>query len=103
MPGGDRTGPMGMGSMTGRGLGFCTDNYRTEGAFRQFGSGFGRGRGMGFKRSPQRFMEPYPESYSSETEVEALHRKAEGLKNNLDQVEKRLSQLEKEPVEEKEK
>ncbi|MFW5971797.1 MAG: DUF5320 domain-containing protein, partial [Desulfovermiculus sp.] len=23
MPGGDRTGPMGMGPMTGRGAGFC--------------------------------------------------------------------------------
>ncbi len=26
MPSGDRTGPMGQGSMTGRGFGFCSEN-----------------------------------------------------------------------------
>ena len=51
MPGGDRTGPMGAGAMTGRGAGFCagynTPGYMNPGAGR--GAGFGRGGG-GFGR-----------------------------------------------------
>lgn len=47
MPGGDRTGPLGMGPMTGRGAGFCAGypapGYMSAG----FGRGFGRGRGGG--------------------------------------------------------
>lgn len=46
MPGGDRTGPMGMGSMTGRGAGFCAGYGMPGGA----NSSFGRGYGMGFGR-----------------------------------------------------
>ena len=49
MPGGDRTGPMGMGSMTGRGAGYCA-GYAAPGfagGGRGFGTGFGRGRGFG--------------------------------------------------------
>ena len=55
MPRGDGTGPMGMGSMTGRGAGYCA-GFNTPGfanpaprmgmAFRR-GVGFGRGRGRG--------------------------------------------------------
>ncbi len=45
MPGGDRTGPWGMGPMTGRGLGFCSGyaepGYMSPG----FGYGYGVGRG----------------------------------------------------------
>ena len=47
MPGGDGTGPMGQGPMTGRAAGFCAGNnapgYMTGG----FGRGFGFGRGRG--------------------------------------------------------
>ncbi|MBP8131627.1 MAG: DUF5320 domain-containing protein [Candidatus Hydrogenedentes bacterium] len=46
MPGGDRTGPMGMGPKTGRGMGFCAGNsasgYSNAGRGRGF---FGRGGG----------------------------------------------------------
>lgn len=55
MPGGDRTGPMGMGSRTGRGRGFCSGfagpgwaNF-TRGWF-GWGRGNGRGRGRGLGR-----------------------------------------------------
>ena len=55
MPGGDRTGPMGAGAMTGRGAGFCagynTPGYMNPGAGR--GAGFGRGGG-GFGGIPSR-------------------------------------------------
>ena len=64
MPGGDRTGPMGAGPMTGRGAGFCA-GYDMPGyanpAFgrgagwgggwgRGFGRGYGRGGGRGWRR-----------------------------------------------------
>ena len=55
MPGGDRTGPRGLGSRTGRGFGYCagysvpgymnTYGGRYFGAGRAYGGGFGRGRG----------------------------------------------------------
>ncbi len=56
MPGGDRTGPMGMGPMTGRAAGYCAGyempGYANPIAGRGYGMGFGRGRGfgMGFGR-----------------------------------------------------
>jgi len=41
MPGGDRTGPLGFGPMTGRALGYCA-GYNTPGyANPRFGRGFG--------------------------------------------------------------
>ncbi|MBN2516977.1 MAG: DUF5320 domain-containing protein [Deltaproteobacteria bacterium] len=51
MPGGDGTGPLGWGSITGRGMGLCA-GYPTPGFAnpvpgRGFGRGFGRGWGMG--------------------------------------------------------
>jgi len=46
MPSGDRTGPMGQGSMTGRGLGYC-EGHDSPGYEKGFG---GRGRGYRFGR-----------------------------------------------------
>lgn len=52
MPRGDRTGPLGEGSMTGRRQGYCAGADQpgfTAGAGRAFGRGLGlRGRGHGF-------------------------------------------------------
>ncbi len=49
MPAGDGTGPMGMGPMTGRGLGYCAGygapGYASPLPGRGFGMGWGRGRG----------------------------------------------------------
>lgn len=49
MPRGDRTGPMGMGPMTGRAAGYCagfdTPGFQNPVPGRGFGMGFGRGRG----------------------------------------------------------
>ena len=58
MPFGDGTGPRGMGSMTGRGVGYCTSFGRPGfasvtlgrgwlGFNRGFGRSVGRGRGRG--------------------------------------------------------
>jgi hypothetical protein len=50
MPGGNRTGPLGMGPMTGRGAGFCA-GYAAPGYMSSgFGWGSGRGRGGGWGR-----------------------------------------------------
>jgi hypothetical protein len=50
MPGGDRTGPAGMGPMTGRAAGYCA-GYPVPGYMNPVsGYGFGRGRGRGFGR-----------------------------------------------------
>jgi hypothetical protein len=46
MPGGDRTGPRGLGSMTGRGLGYCS-GYNNTDYIRSVGLGYGRGYGRG--------------------------------------------------------
>jgi len=51
MPGGDRTGPMGEGARTGRGMGYCGPGSAAEvpaervDVGRGFGPGFGRGGG----------------------------------------------------------
>lgn len=53
MPGGDGTGPRGLGSRTGRGLGYCngypTPGYMTPGPGLGLGRG-GLGRGMAWRR-----------------------------------------------------
>ena len=47
MPGGDRSGPAGLGPMTGRGAGFCAGFGIGGYASRTFRLGFGRGFGGG--------------------------------------------------------
>mgnify|MGYP000359487353 CR=1 FL=1 len=44
MPGRDRTGPNGLGSMTGRRMGFCADNSNLNYSNRGFGYGRGNTR-----------------------------------------------------------
>ena len=82
MPGLDRTGPQGMGSMTGRGMGLCgsrggapTSGQVPPGGFgwqgwgRGFGGGRGFGRGMGWGRGWGRGFGPgggaWPEGVSA--------------------------------------
>ena len=133
MPGGDRSGPMGMGPMTGRGAGYCagygTPGYGNAVPGRGFGLGWGRGwmggggrGGRGWRRGfyatgqpgwlrsgygpawgspmyaapyPYAPYAPYPE-VTKEQETEALRGQAEFLKQALDDISKRLGELEKE-------
>ena len=115
MPGGDRTGPMGQGPVTGRGLGFCT-GYESAGFTKGagYGSGrrFGMGRGMRYGRggggrgsgrmgaygfSP-RGMPCYPQapSMTKEDEIRLLKSQAEEHGRSQRDIEKRLKELEKE-------
>jgi len=119
MPRGDRTGPMGMGAMTGRAAGFCAGfgapGYANPIPGRGFGRGFGRGRGFGgggrgwrhwFYATGQpgwmRFGEyaapyGYPTPYQTpdpETEKQALTDQADALQSELEFIKKRLSEIE---------
>ena len=108
MPRGDRTGPNGMGPMTGRGLGYCND-YASPGFTRGIprgGAGFNYGRGLrrGFRggfgydhrfQYPNCFNHAVPQ-YSAKDEAKYLETEIDALKNELTAMEKRLSELQKE-------
>lgn len=94
MPRRDGTGPMGKGSMTGRGLGACTDNneIRQQSGFgfgcrRGFGRGSGRGLGRGFGRG-------FGFRNSSKTQKELLNEEKAFLKNQIEEIDKELENQE---------
>lgn len=104
MPRGDGTGPMGMGPMTGRGAGFCA-GFAAPGYANPIGYGCGFGRGRGFRRmfnatglprwaryGVQNLNAGY--SASDADEKEFLKRQAKFLENQLEDVKKRLEELE---------
>ncbi|HOJ59432.1 MAG TPA: DUF5320 domain-containing protein [bacterium] len=122
MPRGDRTGPMGMGPMTGRAAGYCA-GYGVPGFANPvpgwgFGLGLGWGRGFrgggrgwrhmyyatglpGWMRfggyaAPYGFPIPYPQP-DPDREKQALKNQAAALQSQLDLIKKRLGELETEP------
>jgi len=82
----DGTGPMGMGPMTGRGLGPCGYGY---GRGRGFGLGYGRGYGQGLPWSPWSYRQPTVTEEKSVVQDDIA-----ALKEELKAAEDRLSQLE---------
>ena len=111
MPRGDRTGPRGMGSMSGRGMGFCngygqpgfmSSGYGGGGG-RGFGGGFGGGR-YGQGRGFQGGYAPYqaapgfipPTTYSKETEKGYLENEIANIKNHLSALEEQLKSVQDE-------
>lgn len=121
MPGGDRTGPAGMGPMTGRAAGFCA-GYSVPGYANPIGGrglgfgggrgfGFGRGLGLGFRGGRGWGVAPYAApvypygasvpfygaqaySPSPEQEADALKGQAEYLEDALEGINKRIAELE---------
>ena len=87
MPGGDGTGPVGAGPMTGRGAGFCNGFYR-PGSFRS-GAGMGRGRRNINYRTARRGYQ-FREDFSGETDKDT---EIAELKNQLKNIQTRLDQL----------
>ncbi len=89
MPGRDRTGPMGAGSMSGRGLGLCTDANLIE-----YGAGYrmrsGPGCGLGFRGS---FGRGFVMNRTTKTKKELLEEQKGILQNQLEIVEKQLENL----------
>jgi hypothetical protein len=121
MPGGDRTGPWGMGPMTGRRAGYCAD-YDVPGYANPVpGRGYGRGWGMqdrpwgfgwggGGRGWRHRFYatgQPrwaryayaygpawdYPPPLTHEQELEFLQHEAQWLKGQLDAINQRIEGL----------
>ncbi len=120
MPRGDGTGPRGMGSMTGRAAGFCAGfgvpGYMNTvpGRAGGHGTGFGFGRGFGGGRgwrnrfyatgrpgwmrfggyaAPHTNPMPYPNA-DPETGKQALRNQADILESELNQIRKRLAEME---------
>ena len=90
MPRGNRTGPMGMGPQTGRGMGFCSGNANPGYAWPGPGLGFGRGmgirRGFGFFSAPQALPQD---------ELQILKNQAQALADQQKQIAQRIEDLEK--------
>ncbi len=110
MPGGDRTGPAGMGPMTGRGAGFCA-GYAVPGYANPVGGrgfwGFGRGGGgrgwrhqfyatglPGWARGGFGFGAAAGPIAPAGSEVDALKQQAEFLQNSLNQINQRIQEIE---------
>ncbi|HOO41924.1 MAG TPA: DUF5320 domain-containing protein [Syntrophales bacterium] len=115
MPRGDGTGPMRMGTMTGRGMGFCA-GYDRPGYTGSIGGGIGFGRGCrlgyggrgwrrgfdtsglpGWKRfgpynMPYSYTAPYPQT-DPEMQKQALKSQSDLLQAELDQIRKRLEEI----------
>ena len=111
MPRGDRTGPLGMGPMTGRGAGYCAGYAMPGYANPRLGRGIGlfggRGGGRGYRHwyyatgLPGWARAGYAPAWGSvpfqptpEQEASFLRSQAEGLRTALEQIEKRLQELE---------
>ena len=106
MPGFDRSGPMGQGSQTGRGMGKCnpdtpsTDQYygfgRGTGCRRGFGAGFG-GAGRGWGRGANYFgpVAGNRQPVAPASEQETLRTQADQLQQSLAVIQQRLDALEK--------
>lgn len=116
MPRGDRTGPNGMGPMTGRGAGYCSGStvpgymnpYGGRGLGRGFGygAGFGRAYGHGFGRGfgyglgyGRLWANPYGAApvapLTPQAEQDLLNRQTELLESELQAIRKRLEELNK--------
>ena len=122
MPRGDRTGPAGLGPMSGRAAGFCA-GYPVPGTMNPAGGrgywGWGRGFGghgrgwrnwfhatglpgwvrAGWTGAPYGYPWPTP-NLDPETEKQALNNQAEALQSELDFIKKRLSEIETGPAKE---
>jgi len=120
MPGGDGTGPMGMGPMTGRRAGYCAGNAvpgyanPVPGGGRGFGFGRGRGQGRGWGRGrgwrragvgyglaggypygvTPYYGDPGASELTSQQEAEMLKKEARAMQNEIDAINQRISQVE---------
>jgi len=110
MPRGDGTGPGGMGPMTGRAAGYCAGYDRpgfTNPIGGRLGGGFGWGRGRRMGRwgysgvvpvvASSYGAVPYgPAPYAPERELEFMQSQAKVVGDQLEQIQKRISELEAE-------
>lgn len=99
MPRGDGTGPAGMGSMTGRGLGYCAGfnapGFTNSGFARGMGRGFGRGRGFAWRARVMQVMPIQPQVITEKQEKEILEGDLADLKQEMKEIEERLKEIKK--------
>lgn len=117
MPGGDGTGPLGMGSMTGRAAGYCAGysapgyanpvpgrgrgfGYgRGFGRGRGWGRGFGRGFGFGWAGYPYAYDNPYmapsyPANITPKQEADMLRAEAKAMQDEIGAINQRVKDIE---------
>ena len=92
MPKRDGTGPMGAGSMSGRGRGFCTGKNAVK-----YGAGLGLGLGLGLA-CRRGFRGGFgrgctTDKIDSETQKDMLLEQKDLLQKRLDVIEKQLENL----------
>jgi hypothetical protein len=98
MPRGDRTGPLGAGPRTGRGMGHC-NGYERQGFTNQITgsrvkSGIGRGgSGRGWRHRFYATGIPGWVPPTPEQETADLKAQADYLKTQLDDIQKRIEDL----------
>ncbi|AKB30817.1 hypothetical protein MSSIH_0127 [Methanosarcina siciliae HI350] len=129
MPHGDRTGPMGQGSKTGRAMGYCSGSdepgYKTVtpvGAGRRAGRGMNRkagcgaGRGLGHRRTPgsgksgqfasrgeySGYYYPAPSQTGAESDIDFLEDRIKALKQELDKLTENLKNFQSQENDKKE-
>jgi hypothetical protein len=97
MPGFDGTGPRGMGPMTGGGRGFCSPRgigtaSRPYGRFRGIRYGYPH-----YGTAPTVLgVAPFAPPMTREQELDFLRSQAEAMKEQLEQIDARIKQLETE-------
>lgn len=89
MPRLDGTGPVNMGPMTGRGLGYC-GGHRSSGYFKRRGVGLDSRRCFGGRRFSGYDRTPNAHKLSPEEEREILLREKEILEAELETIEREL-------------
>ena len=105
MPGGDGTGPMGMGPMTGRAMGTCVGYAAPGGMNPAAGRGRGFGRGGGFGRRNRYWATGVPgwaafggamapAAPTAEQELDSLRAQAQNMGGALEDIKTRIAQLE---------
>jgi len=95
MPGKDKTGPQGAGSMTGRRMGYCADNEKQQSGFFGRGGGMGRGNGRGFGFGTQGGRNS---AFFSNTEKSSLENEIGDLKSQLASLAKEVLGLKNKDV-----
>jgi len=102
MPGGDRTGPLGTGAMTGRRMGYCAGFPVTNnpGFMRQgIGRGLGRGYRWRFFQTPmqENIFRGFGRGFDEPTgvsEAQYLKNNIQSLQNEIDFLNDRLKKIE---------
>lgn len=109
MPRGDRTGPVGAGPLTGRGMGYCSGSARPGFTYPGPRYGLGRGMGLGGGRGWRRggfgqfWGYPYPpanpyvnfQPINDEQEMDILDDQVKMLESEIKQIKRRQAELKK--------